>query len=304
MQESQTGRELVPVPHAAIIPLAEVGLGPLEQHVGLTMEFWDQVSRFTEIMTPNDAGEMSGIGRVEYTIQPGRHPVVERKVYSDTSLYLKISVIPGRSPGTGIVQLRFDSVGIRDISPGSIDEVPEILLSQYHWAGPLIEFEELQKFVRNAFPGRKCELKGLNLFGQLREYSRNFLRVKREAWEKFYWKQVYKKTQAVKDLRYISNHRMWELRLEGQKIPLLIFSNFYTSVMLEAGDDEEIEFEARIVYRVPHIFFQGTAAEVEHVLRTLNDLLPISWAANFPGYKRRPTTKWQRWYTSKEPFPG
>lgn len=302
--EERTGRELAPIPHESIIPLGEVGLGALERHVGLTMEFWNQVVRFNEIMTPKQAGEMSGIGQVDYFIQPGRHPVVKREVHSDTSLYLKISIIPGRDPGTGTVQLRLDSVGIKDVTHHGIDEIPDALLSEYQDVGPLVEFEEIQEFIRRAFPGRKCEIRGLAPYRRLPAYSRNFLRVQRETWEKFYWRESLKGTKPGRSLRRIPPYHMWELRLEGQKIPLLVFSSTFERVRLEADREKGIEFESRILCAVPHIFIQGNASEAEHVLKSLSDLLQNSWGANTPQYKRRPTTIWQRYFDGKEPFPG
>lgn len=304
MQDSKerTGRELAPIPQESIIPLGEADLGALERHVGLTMEFWNQAVRFNAIMTPKRAGEMSGIGRVDYFIQPGRHPVVKREVYSDTSLYLKISVIPGCEPGTGTVQLRFDSVGIRDVPYYGIDEIPDVLLSRYEYAGPLVEFEELQEFIRRAFPRRKCEIHGLASYKRLPTYYRHFLRVRRETWEKFYWRTSLGRTKAGRSLRRIPPYNMWGLRLEGQKTPLLVFSSKFARVALEQTE-RGFEFESRILCALPHIFFQGNASEAEHVLESLNNLLQNSWGANTPQYKRRPTTVWQRYSDGKEPFP-
>ena len=303
--EEQIERSLVLVPPKSIIPIEEIGLSPVETHVGLTSEFRNQVARFNEVMTSKTAGDMSGIGRIDYFIQPGINPVVERQVTSDTSLYLRVSIVPGKNLGTGTIQLLLDTKGIKYVSHYGIESIPDALFLDYTTIpeGLWIEFEDLQDFVREAFPNRKCEILARTDYTSLPPYSRNFLRLKRETWEKFWWKTALDYTPKLrKMLRHIKPYRAWELYIEGQKIPIVFFTQWEGRVFINTEDPERSDLESRIFCRIPHFYFAGSASEATHVLTSLNNLLQKNWEGG--GVRvSRPTTIWQRWYDGKEPHP-
>ena len=249
MAEDLTGKEgKHPVPvvrEERNLHNVATGIEPVLASVGLTPAFPRLVERLNNSLARARIQSAPVVKAVEFTLWPDEeNPVIERKIQPQGRFVAKFQIMPGSFSGEGKVQIIVSTRPNLDFEhrAGSFE-------------GRLWRLDQLQNYIREAFPGTKATLRTVRLTNPRLKGVKN---VEQKPFEGDFFSITQNQLEQYQDPTLQADG---EVYVEGIRSPVLYFS---PGIPPREG--------MKMYCNAIHFYFEGKGEEAERVMALLNQL--------------------------------